>query len=351
MQGSHSVSRIVSRWENKRLQIADRRSHIAGTPRSVLVVKPSSLGDVVHTLPAVHALKNAWPETKISWLVNSEWAPLLEGNADLDLIILFPRNEFRGPRGWWRLTRWVRELKRPCPDLALDFQGLTRSALLARAAGARRVHCLGDAEWIPRALADRVVPADRKSGHAVERYLRLTADLGVPVEKPLQFPLPAGDKPVGFVLNEPFFLLHPFSRGQCKSLAEADVKRLCELLAPQPIVLVGRTDTAFSAPENCTNLLNRTTLSELIWLLRRAHFTVSVDSGPMHMAAAITSRLLGIHTWTEPRIVGPYRPEAWVWKNGNITRVAALGQAVNQDWKPFSAEDVSAVAEFLRVHG
>ena len=80
------------------------------TPSSVLVVKPSSLGDIVHTLPAVHYLKMTFPEAEISWIANTEWVPLLEENADLKTIIPFPRGEFRGPVGIFQFVRWCRGL-------------------------------------------------------------------------------------------------------------------------------------------------------------------------------------------------------------------------------------------------
>ena len=60
--------------------------------------------------------------------------------------------------------------------------------------------------------------------------------------------------------------------------------------------------------------MNQTDLPELIWLLRRSSFIVSVDSGPMHIGAAITPELLSIHTWSDPGSVGPYNPDAWIWK-------------------------------------
>ena len=69
------------------------------TPSSVLVVKPSSLGDIVHTLPAVHFLKTTFRNAEISWIANTEWVPLLEQNADLKTVIPFPRGEFKGPVG------------------------------------------------------------------------------------------------------------------------------------------------------------------------------------------------------------------------------------------------------------
>jgi len=315
---------------------------------SVLIIKPSSLGDVVHTLPAVHFLKRARPELSIRWLVNTEWAPLLAGNPDLDGIIDFPRNEFRGFGGLFKLAAWAGKTERMPVDLALDFQGLARSGMLAKFSGARRIHCLGDAELLPRLVAQRVVPSKRDI-HAVRRYLKLVADLGVPVDAPLEFPLPAGEQPSGFNLDAPFLLLHPFSRGRNKSLELADLETLCNRMQPLPVVIAGRSELRPILPENCVNLLNRTSISELIWLIRHAHFTVSVDSGPMHIAAAITGRLLGIHNWTDPRIVGPCNPEAWIWKNGGIVQVKSPESATGLDGEQnFSSRHLPAVVEFLK---
>src|SRR5581483_117433 len=179
--------------------------------------------------------------------------------------------------------------------------------------------------------------------------LRLVADLGVIIEKPLQFPLPAGEMPRDFQIDEPFLLLHPFSRGADKSLAKADVERLCELLAPIRIVLAGRSEIKLTPQKNCIDLLNKTSLVELIRLIRRAHFAVSVDSGPMHIASAITPKLLGIHTWTNPRIVGPYQPDAFVWKNAQIKRVSELPMETAANWAPFRSQHLPALAEFVRA--
>src|SRR6185436_14406867 len=94
-------------------------------PREIVVIKPSSLGDVVHTLPAVALLKQHWPESRIRWLINSEWKPLLEGNPHIDEAIPFPRRDFRGLRGCFKIGPWARELReRVNADLVLDFQGL-----------------------------------------------------------------------------------------------------------------------------------------------------------------------------------------------------------------------------------
>ncbi|MGC3990690.1 MAG: glycosyltransferase family 9 protein [Chthoniobacteraceae bacterium] len=291
----------------------------------VLIVKPSSLGDVVHTLPVVHALKRARPDLQLDWLVNPEWAPLLEGNPDLDHVLHFPRSQFRGLGGLFRLKQWLRETSFPQPDLALDFQGLTRSALLARFAGAQHIHCLGDAELPARLLATHVVPARRHAEHSIDRYLRLIRDLGIEAREPLPTPLPAGVE-VPDVPTTPFLLIHPFSRGHGKSLPVETLTALCQALSDLPIVIAGRSDIPFIAPAGChqlTNLLNRTTLPQLIWLIRRAAYTLSVDSGPMHIASAITDRLLALHTWSDPRLVGPHHPHAWIWKGRTFYRADA----------------------------
>jgi hypothetical protein len=120
-------------------------------------------------------------------------------------------------------------------------------------------------------------------------------------------------------LPESAILLHPFSRGTGKSLTPAQTLALCQELAPLPVVLVGRSDVALPAlPANTQNLLNQTTLPELIWLIRRSRGVISVDSGPMHIAAALTPHVLSIHTWSDPRKVGPWHPGTTVWKAGRL---------------------------------
>jgi len=315
-------------------------------PESILIVKPSSLGDVVHTLPSVHLLKRAYPQARISWLVNTEWAPLLKGNPDLDRVIEFPRSQFRGLGGMIRLKKWLIEVDLPRPDLALDFQGLARSALLGRFSGAKQLHCLGDAEFAARLMATRVIPAQRDLEHSVNRYLRLVSDLGIPVTRPLVFPMPEGEPVQGFDPSEPFILIHPFSRGEGKSLSGENLSRLCKLLAPIRVVVAGRTEEKFEA--DCVDLCNQTSLAQLVWLIRKAAFVVSVDSGPMHIAAAITDRLLGIHTWSDPRLVGPCNPEAAVWKSGSILRFKELPSAPMPGGRDVLEGDLPLIAEYCR---
>jgi len=297
------------------------------SPREILVIKPSSLGDVVHTLPAVSLVKRHWPEARLRWLINPEWAPLLAGNPHVDEVVIFPRGQLRGIAGLMKIPAWARQMGTRKADLVLDFQGLMRSALIAklcRAEGGRIVG-LSDAREGSRLFYDQVADVGGIA-HAVDRYLALVDALGIDSTAPLEWPLPAGNAPEGFSESEPFVLLHPFSRGVGKSLTPKEAATFCRELAPRRVVLAGRSRASVAPVENVTNLLNRTTIPELIWLIRRAAFVVSVDSGPMHIAAALTPRLLSIHMWSDPRKVGPYQPEAWVWKFAELCQMKHFGQ-------------------------
>lgn len=324
------------------------------------MIKPSSLGDVVHTLPAVNRIAKAYPGLPIRWVIDPKWAPLLEGHPALAGTILFPRERFRGALGWWRFLCWTGHLRALETGVVLDFQGLLRSALIARLAGANRVVGMSDAREGASCFFDEIVEVDR-GGHAVRRYLALADACGAPGKiTEVEFLLPEGMPPGvegAAALPDRFVLLHPFSRGRGKALTPGQVTRFCEALAPERVVIAGvaAEKDRGALPENAIDLSNRTSLLELLWLMRRAAFTVSVDSGPMHLAAAVTGNLLGIHTWTDPRVVGPFRPEAWVWKAGAIRRVSDLEEKdealVENRRAKVSAlrdEDITAMAEFVR---
>ena len=113
------------------------------TPGEILVLKPSSLGDVVHTLPAVALVKRRWPEARLRWLINPEWAPLLDGNPHVDEVVIFPRGQFRGIAGLMKIPAWASQMGVRKADLVLDFQGLLRSALIAKLCRAERGRIVG----------------------------------------------------------------------------------------------------------------------------------------------------------------------------------------------------------------
>ena len=310
-------------------------------PRTVLVIKPSSFGDVLHAISSVALLKAAWPDARLTWVINPEWAPLLSGNPSIDEVLLFPRREFRGWGALVRFRRWYRQaLSSRRPELAIDLQGLLRSAWIGRASHPDRFVGMSDAREGARWLYDHLAPVGGKTTHAIDRCLATTnyalslfgVEANLPPRSGMLSLLPSG-APLDSERDLPddFILLHPFARGQGKSLTVADTQRICERVAPRRVIVVGkkRDATNHQLPENAVNLLNKTSLEQLIWLIRKAAFVVTVDSGPSHLAAALQRPMIAIHTWSDPRQVGPHWNKAWIWKNGHLLRVeelAALGE-------------------------
>ncbi len=316
-----------------------------------MIIKPSSLGDIVHTLPAVALIREANTKAKITWVINPEWATLLRGNPDIDHVHIFPRAEFRGLDAPRNLFPWIMKTRALRPDAAVDFQGLLRSGLIAKISRAKMVFGMSDGREGSRWFYDQVARVNRRD-HAVDRYLMLAESFGAVPGFSLRFPLPTGDPLPHFDPYRPFVVLHPFARGQRKSLSTPVIEELCRALAPNRVVIVGKSARKVACANTCINLANQTSLLQLIWLIRAAAFTISVDSGPMHIAAAVTSKLLSIHTWTDPRRVGPYNRAAWVWKAGEILRVSDLeSEGPTRKGRRFRLTDVSNVLATLQTAG
>jgi ADP-heptose:LPS heptosyltransferase len=303
----------------------------------------------VHTLPAVAAIRESHPKAEITWVINPEWTTLLRGNPDVDHVHIFPRGELTGINAPRSLLPWLKKTRALRPDVALDFQGLLRSALIGRVSGAREFWGMSDGREGSRFLYHRVAKVNRRA-HAVERYLKLAEAFGATIKEPIRFPLPTGDELPRFDPYPPFIVLHPFARGARKSLSNDVIDSFCHALAPVRVVLVGKTARRLNPPENCVNLANQTTLLQLIWLIRSAKFTISVDSGPMHIAAAISSRLVSIHTWSDPRRVGPYEPDAWIWRRGDLMRMSDFEQVGKlKAGRPFKAPEIPKIVELVRA--
>src|SRR5579872_661810 len=159
---------------------------IAGIPPSprILVVRLGAMGDIVHALPAVAALKQAHPDSHLTWAVEPQWAALLEDNPSVDRVILLRRRSAAGLLESWR------ELRRERFDLAIDFQGLLKSAVVAAAARPPRIVGFE----VPRERAASLFYTDRVStstAHVVDRNCALVGHaLACPTAA--DFPLPAG---------------------------------------------------------------------------------------------------------------------------------------------------------------
>jgi heptosyltransferase-1 len=299
-------------------------------------------------LPAVALIKDTYPGARITWVINPEWSTLLRGNPDVDHVHIFPRGDFTGLGAPVTLWPWLKKTRELRPDLALDFQGLLRSALIGKISRAKELYGMNDGREGSRLFYNRSAKVNRRD-HAIERYLKLAELAGAKVGDSLRCPLPTGDTLPRFDEYPPFILLHPFARGEKKSLSNSVIEKFCAAFSPTRVVVVGKSIRKIEPTENCVDLTNQTTLLQLVRLIRVARFVVSVDSGPMHIAAAISQNLLSIHTWTNPRRVGPYNPDAWIWRNGQILRVSELAETkIRRRGRRFKIKDIPAVTELIR---
>ena len=321
----------------------------------VLVIKPSSFGDVIHTLPAVRGIKRAYPTCRIDWVVNPEWKALLDGNPDIENTVVFPRHDLgRNP---FRSIGWVRELRRSGSyDLAIDFQGLLRSALIALGSGAKHRFGVSGA----REGAGRFYHYQTKAGdepqHAIDRYWAVATALGAGDAAPRTLPvyLPSEELSDHRAMAPGTVVLHPFARGEGKSLSVKQIVSFSVALRTNgfPVCLVGRCDKEIkrqlSEANQDASLLNSTTLPQLVRIISSAELVVSVDSGPMHLASALGRPLIGIHTWSDPRLVGPGHPEAWVMKAGTIQRVAQMSSDICETSAEVTQEDINMMVEHVK---
>ena len=265
--------------------------------KRVLVVRLGAMGDIVQTLPAAASLKHSMPHSELTWIVESKWRALLEGNPYVDRVIDFDRGTMAGIRKAWT------ELRRERFDLAVDFQGLIKSALVSACARPERLYgfdskCVREkpAAW----FYSRRVHSD--AVHRVDKYLDLALAAGV--TNPLKvFPLPQG-RPEGNLPTGDFVLACPQAGWAAKqwplehySALGARLKRECGM----PLVLNGRDEIHADQTEP-----HASGIAGLIDATRRATAVVGVDSGPLHIAAALGKPGVAIYGLTDPAATGPY---------------------------------------------
>jgi heptosyltransferase-1 len=293
----------------------------------VLIVKLSSIGDVVHALPVSAALGDAFPHLKLSWVVEERAAPMVHGNPYLHEVLVLADDWHRRPlsrAGLGRFGALRRALRARRFDVAIDLQGLSRSAWLAWATGARyRFGC----DWL-RELAPLLVRRvrRRKSVHIVDQLLDVARFLGAPVTR-VRFPLhiPEADEAssrdllasAGIAPEEPFLAINPTEGGYGrKGWGRQNLVALLRALAcdgPVPAVLLGGVEdrelgdaivAQVQPPPG--NLIGRTSLKQLAAVLRRATVHLSADTGSAHIAAALGTPVVSIFGRTNPARLAPY---------------------------------------------
>ncbi len=257
---------------------------------NILVIRLGAMGDILHTLPAVEALHRRYPAARLHWIAESRWHPLLAGNPALASLLPFNRRSLAA------LLETRRDLLRLHLDLALDFQGLIKSALVARFSGARRIVGSANPRETPAVWFYRERLTSRAT-HIVHQHADLAqvSDL-----EPIHLPAgqPEGELPAG-----PFVLASPFAGWVSKQWPLEHFATLAKLL-PVPLVLN-------VAPHQAADVaglahVHVSSLAGLIHATRRATAVVGVDSGPLHLAAALGKPGVALFGGTDPARNGPF---------------------------------------------
>ena len=283
---------------------------------NVLIVRLGALGDIVHTIPAAAALRAAFPDARIDWLVDGKHRAILDLVTSIDDIVAI---DTRTIGGW---IDAVRRLRQRGYDIALDFQGLMKSAIFARASGAPRV--AGFSIWHLREKGARPFYSETDDGqdavHVVEKNLHLLRVLGIETTT-IAFPLAHRPSPaldaVRQAVGDRYALLNPGAAWPNKRWAASRFGEVAAFLREvrnlPSIVLWGPGEQALAQDvvhhsNGAARVAPATAIGDLVELSRAGALIVSGDTGPLHIAAAVATPAIGIYGPTNPRRNGPWDP-------------------------------------------
>lgn len=296
----------------------------------ILIVRLGALGDIVHTIPAAAALRAAMPAARIDWIVDKKHRELVDLVTVLDGV-----RSLEGPTlGAW--TTAVRQLRTVGYDVALDFQGLMKSAVLARASGARRV--AGFSIWHLREKTARPFYSETDNAvsgeeHILRKNLSLLRVVGIEATS-VEFPLASATTSVvaavrGAIGTGDFALLNPGATWPNKRWPADRFGELAaflrEIRGMRSVVLwgPGEQDLArhvVSASAGAATIAPPTRVADVLELAREASLMVSGDTGPLHLAAAVRTPVVAIMGPTNPHRNGP-----WAADDVTVSRFEACG--------------------------
>jgi len=298
------------------------------TPEKILIIKPSSLGDIVHSLPFLDVIKKRFPASEIHWIIFEGFEGLLEGHPMIDKLWVINKDSWkeigRAKDTLSEISTFVRGLKKERFDLVIDLQGLLRSGLITAATGSPVRIGFKEAREGSSLFYTKKVAGGRDI-HAVDRYLKIAEFLGCDISK-VAFPFPPFKKASSFESIVSSFILHPSSlvpnqgyivivpgaRWKTKKWPPPKFGKLASLLPIKSVIVGGKSDVPVAdeivalSDGKSYSLAGKTDLKELVAVIKGSEFLVTNDSGPMHIAAALGIPVFAIFGPTDPARTGPY---------------------------------------------
>jgi lipopolysaccharide heptosyltransferase II len=288
----------------------------------ILILKPSSLGDVIQALPVLRLLKQHYPKAEIFWWIDSALATLLDGDPDLAGVVRFERRRWAHPQNWPEMVQSIRWLRAQKFDVVIDLQCLLRSAAFGWLARQEFLIGLDESREGARGFYDIAVPRQSFHMHAVDWYLAVLPRLGVPVHRQFDW-LPVHPEVARSIESKwpirgsRWITLQPGARWDNKRWPVEHFAQVVSALAAQYpetrfAILGAREDKALgdviarAQPTRCLNLCGETSLPEMVEWIRLGDLLITNDTGPMHVAAALNKPMVALFGPTEPRRTGPY---------------------------------------------
>lgn len=297
--------------------------------KKILIIKPSSLGDIVQALPALSALRKSFINAKISWLIRTECAPLINNHPYINELINFDR-KFLG-QAWYNpaaldaLLSLIKKLREERFDAVFDFQGLFRTSVLAWLSGCKKCIGMENAREFAHFFYTHKVKQDKSCIHLVDFYLKIVQTAGAEnIEA--KFIIPTDDKAFDYVNKllsshniEPkkyaCFVTGSAHADKCWPLEHFAI--LAERIYSQFGLKIVASGTASERSLNerlklltkvpITNLAAKTDLNQLKAMLKSAKIVIGNDTGPSHIAAALGVPVVMIFGRSNPARVAPYK--------------------------------------------
>lgn len=287
-------------------------------PQKMLIIKPSSLGDIIHSLPFLAVIKAHFSQTEIHWVVARGLHVLLENHPLISKLWVINKDSWKTMAHFRDTLREVRDLYtglgREGYDVCVDLSGLLRSGVLTFASKAPIKIGFAESDEGSPFFYTHKVKGDM-TGHAIDRYLQIAQTLGCPIND-IQYPMPAFDPnpQICHSLPKEYAVIAP-SAG--KEANRWPARRFGELAAKLPlpaVVICGKGDAAIAdeviaaAQGNALSLAGETSLLDLLAVIKKARFFISNDTGPMHIAAAFQVPVFALFGPANPQRTGPYGP-------------------------------------------
>jgi heptosyltransferase-1 len=285
----------------------------------ILIIKPSSLGDVIHSLPFLKALRERFQDAYIEWVISKNLKELLEGNPLINELIVFDKDSWKRignlPETLKETMGLIKRLRSKRYDMVIDLQGLLRSGLIAFFSPSPLRIGFKHAREGSSLFYNRRISVNG-SLHAVDKYLEIARSLGARTDM-VEFPLFLKDADRERIktkignLSE-YMVIVPSARWQSKRWPSENFGRLIERLPVSCIIIGSHSDIPTvqqvinSSNGKGINLCGRTSLGEVAALIADAKIVISNDSGPIHLAVALKRPVVALFGPTDPSKTGPY---------------------------------------------